>query len=86
MSKARTPATSLDERIENFMATKAVQFPKLGLAVIDPKFAESTLKPFHESLTDRLIEKYSKNIFSYLGSLVKSYPATTAYGRTHLVK
>ena len=72
----------VDAKIKNFLERKAVQYPKLGLAVLNPKVIESTLKPVHEVIADQLLEKNSKNLLNHLMNLLKYYPASS-YGRVH---
>lgn len=72
----------VEVRIRTFLEKKAVQYPKIGLAVMNPKMIESTLRPFHEVLADQILEKNSKGMFDYVLSLLKSSPAST-YGRTN---
>jgi hypothetical protein len=78
--------TTVDRRIKNFMAKKAVEYPSIGLEVTNPQVIGSSLKPFHEVLADRILTRRAQDITNYLLTLVKSYPVTTTFGRTHLVK
>lgn len=82
MQKVTESAEGVEVRIERFLAKKAVQYPKLGLAIMDPKTAESSLKPVHQVLDEKLIDKNGKSFLNYAIALVKSYPVTT-YSRTH---
>lgn len=85
MTDDQTTNVTVEARIERFIAKKALQYPRLGLAVMNPKVVESTLKPMHEVLADKILEKHSKSISAYLLALIKAYPISS-YGRTTLVK
>lgn len=85
MTDRQTVSVSVDKRIENFIAKKALQYPKLGLAIMHPKVVESALRPFHEVLAEQIIERHGNGFLLRLSALVKSYPLT-AYGRTGYVK
>lgn len=74
MTQQIESTVTVDERITAFLTKKALQYPKIGLTVINPKMIESTFKPLHEVVADTLIEKNSKAFVKYFIQMLSSYP------------